>query len=47
MSEAAAKLSELRYLAEDAAELIRDRRDQFEGSPGELDQIESRLDGDL
>lgn len=39
-----AKASELRFAADDLAELIRDMRDQFDFTPGELDEIESRLD---
>ena len=38
------KLVELRCAAEDIAEQIRDLRDAFDFEPGELDQIESRLD---
>ncbi len=38
------KLSELRCAADDMAEQIRDLRDCFDFEPGELDQIESRLD---
>lgn len=41
---AADKLEELAALAEDAAELVRDLRASFDFEPGELDQIESRLD---
>ena len=42
--EALAKVSELRSAAEDAAELVRDLRDSLDFEPGELDEIESRLD---
>ena len=38
------KLVELRCAADDIAEQIRDLRDAFDFEPGELDQIESRLD---
>lgn len=38
------KLSQLRYDADDLAEQVRDLRDNFDFSPGELDEIESRLD---
>ena len=38
------KAAELRYAAYDLAEEIRDLRDGFESSAGELDQIEGRLD---
>src|SRR5699024_6908895 len=38
------KLMELRCAADDIAEQIRDLRDAFDFEPGELDQIESRLD---
>ena len=38
------KAAELRYAAYDLAEEIRDLRDSFESSAGELDQIEGRLD---
>ena len=38
------KAAEVRYAAEDLAELVRDLRDGFDFSPGELDRIESRLD---
>ena len=37
-------LAELRYSACDLAERLRDLRDRFDASPGELDQVESRLD---
>ena len=42
--EALAKVSELRSAAEDAAELVRDLRDSLDFEPGELDEIEGRLD---
>ena len=38
------KLSELRCAADDLAEQVRDLRESFDFEPGELDQIESRLD---
>ena len=38
------KLIELRCAADDVAEQVRDLRDRFDFEPGELDQIESRLD---
>ncbi len=38
------KAAELRYAAYDLVEEIRDLRDSFESSAGELDQIEGRLD---
>ena len=38
------KLAEVRCAADDIAEQIRDLRDAFDFEPGELDQIESRLD---
>ncbi|WP_297209565.1 DNA repair protein RecN [uncultured Flavonifractor sp.] len=38
------KLTELRCAADDLAEQVRDLRDGFEFEPGELDEIESRLD---
>lgn len=40
----AEKLTELRCAADDAAELVRDLRGSFDFEPGELDEIESRLD---
>jgi len=47
-SEQAAQLAqraaEVRYAADDLAELVRDLRDSFEFSAGDLDEIESRLD---
>ena len=39
-----AQLTECRVLAEDAAELARDARGSFDFEPGELDQLETRLD---
>ena len=48
ISDEAAELSgqagELRHGLDDLAELVRDLRDSFDFSPGELDEIESRLD---
>ena len=38
------KLTQLRYSADDVAEQIRDLRDSFDFTPGELDEVESRLD---
>lgn len=38
------RLVELRSAADDAAELVRDLRESFSFEPGELDEIESRLD---
>ena len=38
------KLAELRCVADDMAEQVRDLRDSFDFEPGELDQIEGRLD---
>ncbi len=38
------KLSELRYAADDAAEAVRQSRDDFDASPDELDEVEGRLD---
>ncbi len=40
----AAQLSELRANADDLAEPVRDLRGEFDFEPGELDEIESRLD---
>ncbi len=40
----AEKATELRVAADDIAELVRDLRDSFAFSPGELDEVESRLD---
>ena len=39
-----AAVSDLRYAAEDAADGLREFRDSLEVSPGELDQVEDRLD---
>ena len=44
LAELADKAAEVRYAADDLAELVRDLRDSFEFSPGELDELESRLD---
>ena len=44
LADLAAKASEVRYAADDLLELVRDMRDEFEFSPNELDEIESRLD---
>jgi len=38
------KLTELRCAADDAAELLRDLRGSFDFEPGELDELESRLE---
>lgn len=38
------KLTELRCAADDLAEQVRDLRESFDFEPGELDEIESRLD---
>ena len=38
------KLTELRCAADDVAEQVRDLRDSFDFEPGELDEIEGRLD---
>ena len=43
-SELAERLENLRYELEDVAELLRDRQEELEFSPGELDELESRLD---
>lgn len=40
----AGKMAELRFAADDLAEQVRDLRDCFDFSPGELDEVESRLD---
>jgi len=40
----AAQMSELRFAADDLAERVRDLRDSFDFTPGELDEVESRLD---
>lgn len=44
LEELGEKLIALRCAADDAAELIRDFADEFDFSPEELDQLESRLD---
>lgn len=44
MTGLAEKAAEVRYAADDLAELVRDLRDSFDFSPGELDEIEGRLD---
>ncbi len=44
LEELGEKLTSLRYAADDAAETLRDFADQFDFSPEELDQLESRLD---
>ena len=44
VSNLAEKAAELRYAAQDLSELVRDLRDSFDFSTGELDRIESRLD---
>ena len=44
LGEVAGRLEELRCLAEDVAEQVRDLRGSFEFEPDELDQIEGRLD---
>ena len=44
LAEAANLLAELRAAADDAAERVRDLRAAFDFEPGELDQVESRLD---
>lgn len=38
------RITELRCMADDIAETLRDLRNSFDFEPGELDQIESRLD---
>lgn len=43
ISALAQKLTEIRYMAEDAAEEIRDLRNSLDFSPGELDNVEERL----
>ncbi len=40
----AGQLAELRATADDLAEQVRDLREEFDFEPGELDEIESRLD---
>ena len=44
LSRLSAAVAELRYGAEDAAEGLRALRDDLDFSPGELDQVEDRLD---
>jgi len=44
MAELSEKLSALRFAADDAAETLRDLSRDFDFSPNELDQLESRLD---
>ena len=44
MLELADKAAEVRYAVDDLAELVRDLRASFDFSPGELDEIEGRLD---
>ena len=44
LNELAEKMSQLRFAADDLAEQVRDLRDSFDFSPGELDEIEGRLD---
>ena len=44
VAQLAEKATEVRYAAEELAELVRDLRDSFEFSAGELDEIEGRLD---
>ena len=44
VADLAQKAAEVRYAADDLGELVRDLRDSFEFSAGELDEIESRLD---
>ena len=44
VADLAEKAAEVRYAADDLSELVRDLRDSFEFSAGELDEIESRLD---
>ena len=44
LTAAAEKLAELSSAAEDAAEVVRDLRESFDLEPGELDEIEGRLD---
>lgn len=44
MGEAYQQVTELRYSLVDAAERVRDLRDSFDFSPGELEAVESRLD---
>ena len=44
IADLAQRLTELRCAADDAAELVRDLRDSLDFEPGELDELESRLD---
>ena len=44
MAELLEKMTALRYAADDAAEMLRDLSREFDFSPDELDQLESRLD---
>ena len=44
LNELTEKLAQLRYNADDLAEQVRDLRDSFDFTPGELDEVESRLD---
>jgi len=44
LNELTEKLTQLRYNADDLAEQVRDLRDSFDFTPGELDEVESRLD---
>ncbi len=44
LAELAKKLTELRYLATDIAEELRDLRENYDFYPGEIDEAENRLD---
>ena len=44
LAQLAQRAQELRYEAEDIADSLRDQRDSLEFYPGELDELESRLD---
>ena len=44
LSELAQKVSQLRFAADDVAELVRDARSGLEFYPGQLDDVEERLD---
>ena len=44
LAQLAQKAQQLRYAAEDLEEQVRDLRESFDFSPGELDRIEERLD---
>ncbi|MBQ9166310.1 MAG: DNA repair protein RecN, partial [Oscillospiraceae bacterium] len=44
LAKLADKLEEARYTIDDLAESVRDEKDRMEISPGELDQLEGRLD---